>query len=181
MLPGEPLRVAIDIPINTMFYKTRTGQFITGWKRLAYADVERVEDLSPEQRFELAGAYWISPHAFSHHPIPPDFLRLFSRLWQDGLDERMQLPFHDHGSPVSLRAIDRARIPVAGFYGGEDAMIPARTADVLARLLGPRYRHVVHARAGHVSYIVMPAMWNRALPFAFKPNPIDVVLELVGA
>ena len=179
LLGGEPLRMAIDIPVNTLFYKTRTGQFLTGWKRRGYSAVERIEDLSPEQRLELAGAYWISPTTFSRHPIPPDFLRTFSRLWQEGLGDDLVLPLRYHGAPVSLRAIEqRTRIRIAGFYGGEDRLIPASTADVLMRAMPRRYTHTVHAGAGHVSYIVVPAMWDSSLPIAFKPGPIDLALEL---
>ena len=181
-LHGEPLRLAIDIPISTFFYKTRTGQFLTGWKRREYAEVERIEELTAEQRMELAGAYWISPRTFSNNPIPPDMLRLFTGLWQRGLDADLTLPCRYRGEQLSLRRIvDRTRIQLVGFYGGEDRLIPQETAALLQRHLGPRYRHVVHAGAGHVSYIVVPALWDTRLPYAFKPNPIDLALELFQA
>jgi hypothetical protein len=172
------LRLAIDIPVNTYFYKTRAGQFLHGWKRHEYAEVESVEDLKPDQRLELAGAYWISPRTFSRHPIPADFLRLFTRLWQEGLDEDLKLPCTIGGQQLSLRTIvEQTQIQLVGIYGGEDRLIPEQTARILERTVGERYTHVVHPKVGHVTYIVVAAMWNKALPFAFKPNPIDVVLE----
>lgn len=178
-LQGAPLRIAIDIPISTFFHKTRTGQFLTGWKRHDYAAVEKVEDLDPAQRLELAGAYWISPRTFAHHPIPGPVLRSFVQLWNEGLGPGLELPMSYRGELIRLqRIVDSTRIRVAGFYGGEDRMIPDATAGVLRRAFGDRYTHVVHRKAGHVSYIVVPAMWNTKLPFAFKPNPIDVALGL---
>ena len=177
-LHGEPLRLCLDIPIGTFFHKTRTGQFLAGWKRREYADVERVEDLTPEQRMELAGAYWISPRTFSHNPIPGDLLRLFTALWRQGLGEDLMLPWRYNGKQLTLRTIlEQTRIRLVGFYGGEDQLIPQETAAVLQRAMGARYLHVVHAGAGHVSYIMVPALWNSQLPFAFRPNPIDVALE----
>lgn len=176
---GTALRLAIDLPVNTLFYKSRTGQFLTGWKRRDYAEVVRVDQLTPEQRLELAGAYWISPKTFSRHPIPAELLRLFTRLWQEGIDDDLALPASYRGTPLTLRTIaERTSIRVAGFFGGEDRLIPEQTGAVLARGLGERYTHVVHPKAGHVSYIVVPAMWNPKLPFAFRPNPIDVALQL---
>jgi hypothetical protein len=176
-LQGAPLRIAIDIPISTFFHKTRTGQFLTGWKRQDYADIEKVEDLNPAQRLELAGAYWISPKTFAHHPIPAPILRSFVQLWDKGLGPDLELPTAYKGEPIRLgRIVEKTRIRVAGFYGGEDRMIPDATADVLQDAFGDRYTHVVHEKAGHVSYIVVPAMWSPKLPFGFKPNPIDVAL-----
>lgn len=177
-LHGEPLRLAIDIPISTFFYKTRTGQFLAGWKRQDFAAVEKIEDLSPAQRMELAGAYWISPRTFANSPIPNELLRLFATLWNDGLDEELSLPCRYRGEQLTLRTIrDKTDIALVGLYGGEDRLIPQETGAILQRIFGDRYRHVVHEGAGHVSYIVVPALWDSRLPHAFRPNPIDAALE----
>jgi poly(3-hydroxyalkanoate) synthetase len=81
------------------------------------------------------------------------------------------------GRTVSLAALrDHTQMPVLGFYGGRDPVVPDATAHVLGSMLGARYTHVVHSQAGHISYVLSPKLWNPTAPSAFVPNPIDLML-----
>jgi len=178
-VPGASLQTGMDIPLGSLFYKSPLGRFATGWKQQACAGISRAEQLDGSQRRELAGAYWISPDNARLCPMPADVTGFTTRLWVDGIDESLELPYRYRGSQLSLRTIvEQTGIQLAGFYGGKDLVVPESTARILQRTMGQRYTHVVHPRAGHISYVMSPKIWSADHPAALEPNPIDLVLEL---
>ncbi len=176
---GDSLRASMDIPLGTFFAKTPLGCFMRGWKKRDFSRVQTAADLTAAQRRELAGAYWISPDNCRRFPIPLAQAQLSARLWTQGLDERLLLPLTYRGRPLSLHAIaQQTEIPLVGFYGGKDLVVPEQTAHVLRAALGQRYTHVVHPQAGHISYVLSPELWDPQTPGAFDPNPLQLVLSL---
>lgn len=178
-VPGTSLQTNMDIPLRSLFFKSHLGRFAMGWKQQQYARISRVEQLDAAQRKELAGAYWISPEHARRSPMPGNLTRFTTRLWLKGIDESLALPYRYNGRPLSLRAIlDETGIQLAGFYGGKDRVVPESTAHILRDTMGKRYTHVVHPRAGHISYVLSPEVWSPEHKYALDPNPIDLVLEL---
>ena len=179
---GDDLRTGLDIPLGAVVYKSPLGRFATGWGNPVYAYLDRVEDLDLAQRRELAGAYWISAQNSRRSPMPLDLVRFFGRLFREGIDNDLTIPATYRGAPLSLRAVaERTSIRVVGFYGGRDLVVPDVTAGPLARALGARYTHVVHPRAGHISYVLSPELWDPGHPRALDPSPIDLMLALHAA
>lgn len=177
IVPGDAIRQGLDLPIGAFFPKTPFGQFMAGWKNKAYAEVRTVSDLTPAQRRELAGAYWISPENCRRYPMPADLVNLSNRLFSTGVGEDLTLPIEHEGRPLNLRTIvDKTSIRLFGFYGGRDLLIPEATGRVLMAL-GPRYTHVVHEKAGHISYVLSPEIWKPGARNVLQPNPIDLMLE----
>jgi len=178
-LPGDTLRLGMDIPIGANFPKTPLGRFIAGWKNRVYADIESVEELEPRQRKELAGAYWISPDNCSRFPLPVDLVRFSSGLFMEGINDDLSIPFSYRGEQISFRdVVEQTDIQMAGFWGGKDVVVPSSTGDVLARNLPDRYTQVVHPNAGHISYVLSRSIWNPEHKYALDPNPIDLIMEL---
>ena len=180
-VPGEAIGASMDLSLGALFDKTPGGRFAAGFRDGAWANVRRIGDLSPAQRKDLAGAFWISPQGAARQPMPLDVIDLSSGLWRAGIKDG-RIPAAYHGKPLDLKAIrDRTQIKVVGFYGGKDDVVNQETADPLKQILGPRYTHVVHPGAGHISYVLSPERWKPGNQKAFAPNPIDVMLGLHGA
>jgi len=149
-----------------------------GWKQEDYARISRVDQLSPAQRKELAGAYWISPENARRSPMPSDVTNFTTQLWVHGIDESLEVPYRYRGEQLSFRTIvEKTGLEIAGFYGGRDRVVPEKTAHIM-KTLGDRYTHVVHPKAGHISYVMSPEIWNPSHKYALDPNPIDLVLQL---
>lgn len=176
-VPGDNLRAGIDIPLGAFFGKSALGRFATGWERAALGGITSIDDLDPAQRLELALAYWISPENCKRHPMPLDVVRPFLRLFIDGIERDLTVPATYRGRPLRLTTIlEETGIQLAGFYGGKDPVVPNSTAQVLVEAMGDRYTHMVHDKAGHITYIICPQLWNAGLPVS--PNPLEVALEL---
>jgi hypothetical protein len=179
-LQGLELWAGLDTSLDNVFTKTPMGRFASGWKKPAFARVQAISDLDPLQRFELAGAYWISLANAERWPIPVEQVRLAFRLYDKGVSEADggYLGFGYRGTPVRIAAIaEQSRLRVTSIFGGQDKLVPEECGLVLGRLLGSRYRQITHPTAAHVSYVCFPAQWDRAHPHAFLPNPVDVILE----
>jgi len=178
---GDSLRITQDLALKGFFAKTPLGRFVSGWKKPEYAAVATIDDLTPEMRKDLAGAYWISPENCRRWPVPLDLSRFSAGLFTHGVDEKGALPASYHGRPISVAdGAQGTRLQFVGFYGGKDALVPDATADVLKRELGERYTHVVHPGAGHVSYVFSRKAWDPANPKGLTPNPVDALLEAYG-
>lgn len=181
-VPGDSMRTGMDLSLKTTFHKTPLGYFAAGWAQKAFGAARSIDELTPAQKRELAGAYWISPDNANRFPIPVDLARFATALFRQGIAKDGTLPWSYAGQPLSLQTLrGRTTLPVVGFYGGRDSMVPDRTAYVLLNVLGPRYRHVVHPQAGHVSYILSPRMWDPKDKRGLQPNPIDVLLAMTSA
>lgn len=179
-VPGDAMRLSLDLALRKNFLKTPFGRFVDGWNQSDLSGVRSVEELTPVQRKVLAGAYWISPANANRFPIPSDMSRYANRMFAKGLSPRGDLPWSYRGTQLSLMDfVTQTTIPVVGFYGGTDPVIPDRTAYPLMTLLQDRYRHVVHPNAGHISYVFSAKQWDAGHPAAFKPNPVDVILQAI--
>jgi hypothetical protein len=179
-VPGDAMRTGLDLSLRTTFHKTPLGYFVAGWSQKDLGAAKSLGDLSPTQRRDLAGAYWISPDNANRFPIPVGLSSYATALFRKGVAKDGAIPHAYRGQPLSLQAIrDRTTMPLFGFYGGRDVMVPDRTAYVLLSLLGERYHHVVHPLAGHISYVLSPRMWKPSDPRGLRPNPIDVLLAAV--
>ncbi len=178
---GDNLRTTQDLALNGFFAKTPLGRFATGWKRPEYAAVDGVASLTPEQRKDLTGQYWISAENCRRWPVPVDLSRYSANLFTRGVTSEGVLPGSYQGRPLSIAdALANTSLQFVGFYGGKDVLVPESTAEVMKRILGDRYTHVLHPDAGHVSYIFSPKLWDPANPKGLKPNPVDVLLEAYG-
>jgi len=176
-MPGDTMRLSLDLALKKNFLKTPFGRFVEGWNQSDLAGIKKVEDLSPVQRKMLVGAYWISPANGNRFPIPVDLSRFANEMFAKGLSPKGDIPYTYRGRALSLADfVTRTSIPVLGFYGGTDPMIPDRTGYALMNLLQDRYRHVVHPNAGHISYVFSTKQWDPGHPKAFRPNPIDAIL-----
>jgi hypothetical protein len=175
---GQDLRVGMDIPLGAVLYKSAFGRFVSGWGSPVYAHLSSTDELDPMQRREMAGAYWISPENAKRFPMPVDLVRCFVRLFREGVDEDLVVPATYKGKSITLkRILDETGIHLVGFYGGKDRVVPESTARVLQWGMGDRYTHVVHKRAGHISYVLSPEQWNPRHPHAFEPNPLELLLS----
>ena len=178
VIPGEGLGVGLDMPLGTLFHKTPLGQFRAGFDQPDYADVKGVESLTPQQRRELAGAWWISHQNSQRFPMPVDLVAFATALFSRGIGEDGSIPYGYKGKGLSLRDIaEQTRLKLFGFYGGRDVMVPDKTAGCMTKVFGERYKHVVHPQAGHIGYVLSPRAWDPSHPKAFKPNPIDILLS----
>ncbi|HNS98648.1 MAG TPA: hypothetical protein PLJ27_19400 [Polyangiaceae bacterium] len=181
-VPGDSMRISLDLALKKNFVKTPMGQFFDGWNQAELAHVRRMEDLSAGQRKMLAGAYWISADNGNRFPIPVDLSRYATAMFVEGISKQGDIPFRYQDKPLSLSGfLSRTSMPVIGFYGGTDPMIPDRTAFILMDLLKERYQHVVHPNAGHISYVFSASQWEKGHKRAFRPNPIDVLLTATGS
>ncbi|HEY3447028.1 MAG TPA: hypothetical protein VGK67_11720 [Myxococcales bacterium] len=179
-LSGVEMWAGLDTGLKNVFSKTPLGRFASGWKKPGFAKVQTLSDLDPMQRFELAGAYWISVHNADRFPIPVELVRLALHLYDKGASEADggDLGFTYKGKPVKLANIaQNSQLRMTAFFAGLDKLVQEESGHVLAKLLGPRYRQLTHPTAAHVSYVCFPALWNPAHPKAFLPNPVDVILE----
>ena len=181
-VPADQTRLGIDLALRAVFFKTVLGYLSVGWHRTDLAAVRDATDLTPGQRRDLAGTYWVSPACCRRYPVPVGISRATSALFTHGIARDGTLPWTVGGRPLSLRALaERTKLRVLGFYGGRDSVVPDSTAHVLMPLLGDRYTHVVHPEAGHISYVLSPRLWGSEHPLALSPNPIDLLLEACAA
>ncbi len=179
-LSGVEMWAGLDTGLKNVFAKTSLGRFASGWRKPGFAKVRTISDLDPLQRFELAGAYWISVHNAERFPIPVELVRIAVHLYDRGVSEADggDLGFEYKGRPVKLADLAaESKLRVTAFYAGQDKLVQEESGHVLGKILGPRYRQLTHPTAAHVSYVCFPAMWNPAHPKAFTPNPVDVILE----
>ncbi|ACY17935.1 hypothetical protein [Haliangium ochraceum] len=180
-VPGASVQTGLDMSLGALFAKSRIGYFSAGWNRVDLAEVASAGDLTPEQQRDLAGTYWVSRECSARFPVPVGIARFTSALFKDGVSADGTMPYPVHDKPVTLAAIrDQTSMPVIGIFGGRDPVVPDDTAHILASLLGDRYTHVLHPRAGHISYVLSAAAWNRDSPRGMQPNPIDLMLEKAG-
>lgn len=176
-VPGESIQIGLDMPLGALFLKSQLGYFSTGWNRTDLARVASPAELTPAQRRDLAGAYWVSTDCSKRFPVPVGIARFTSALFRDGVAADGTLPHPVQGRAVSLAALrDQTSLRVLGFYGGRDPVVPDATAQILITLLGSRYTHVIHPQAGHISYVLSPKLWDAGAPRALAPNPIDLIL-----
>jgi hypothetical protein len=176
-LRGLEMWAALDTSLKNVFSKTALGRFATGWKKPAFSKVRFLADLDPKQRFELAAAYWISVKNAERFPLPVDLVRRASWLYDKGVGENGELGFEYQGEPVTLKTIaDKSSIRLTAFFAGLDPLVQGESGHVLKKFLGDRYQQITHPTAAHVSYICFPMQWNAALPGAFLPNPLDVLI-----
>lgn len=179
---ADSMRFSLDLGLKTLFHKTPLGHFSAGWAQTGYAKVHNIADLDATQRRDLAGAYWISAESARRFPIPVGLARFASKLFTKGISKQGDIPFAYKGTPLSFQTIlQRTKLPLIGFFGGRDAMVPNKTAYGVMAAMGPRYTHVVHPNAGHISYILSPKSWLASNPKGLKPNPIDLLLEKAAA
>jgi len=176
-LRGLEMWAGLDLSLKNIFVKTWVGRFASGWKNPAWANVRTVADLAPMQRFELAGAYWISVDNARRFPLPVDLVRKAMHLYDKGVGADGLLGAKYRGRDIGIADLAReSSLRVVSFFGGQDKLVQEESGAVLKSHLGPRYRAIVHPAAGHVSYICFPSQWSSASPKAFAPNPIDVLL-----
>ncbi len=176
-LNGVEMWAGLDMSLKAIFIKTSLGRFASGWKNRAWAAVHEVKDLAPQQRFELAGAYWISVPNADRFPIPIDLVRLAIASYDRGIGPDGDLHLRYRGQPLNLKAIaEGSSLKLTGIYGGQDKIVQEDTGHVLKQIFGDRYAHHVNPTAAHVSYICVPIQWRPGLPTSFLPNPIDEVL-----
>ncbi len=174
---ADAMRFSLDLGLKTLFHKTPLGHFSAGWAQTGYAKVRTIGDLDATQRRDLAGAYWISAESARRFPIPVGLARFASKLFTKGISKQGDIPFSYKGSPLSFQTIlARTKLPLIGFFGGRDPMIPDRSAYVVMPVMGDRYTHVVHPNAGHISYILSPKSWAPGNPKGLSPNPVDLLL-----
>lgn len=175
---GDDLRTGLDLSLGSFFHKWPIGRFTAGWHSGEYARVETVEDLSPSQRKELAGGYWISPHNSRRFPMPVDLSSFASRLWTRGIVDDHEIPYTYKGERLSLETLRaKTQLEVIGFYGGRDVVVPDATAQAMQKTLKRRYTHVVHPKAGHISYVLSPETYNADHRHALDPNPVELALS----
>ena len=176
---GVGMQTGLDLALGSLFVKTPFGRFSAGWGQPKWAEPKSPADLTPDQRRELVGAWWVSPENADRYPISTGLVRFENAVFKKGVSANGDLPWSSAGSTLSLRDVARrTSLRVAGIFGGRDVVVPDRTAYVLKTLLGDRYRHVVHPNAAHVSYIFMPAQWDRSSPWRFDPSPLDVIASI---
>jgi len=176
-VPGDSLRVGLDLALGTVLMKTPMGYMTAGWMRDDLGKVKTAADLTPEQRRDLAGAYWISPDSARRFLVPTDMVRYTNKMFTEGIAPDGTLPWTFEGRPLSLGDVaKKTSIRVYGFFGADDPMVSERTAHVLMNVFGKRYQHVVHYNAGHVSYVLSPKQWKVGGPRSFNPNPVDLLL-----
>ena len=177
-VPGDAMRVGLDLSLGAVYHKSPLGYFTAGWLRNGFANVRSASDLDARGRRELAGAYWISPESARRFPVPTGIGRFTTRMFQEGIADDGTLPWTRDGQTLSLRTlVEDTDLKVFGFYGGRDEVVPDATAHCLLDILGDRYTHVVHPRAGHISYVLSPGGWYRDGKRPLHPNPIDLLLE----
>lgn len=181
-VPGESIQTGLDMSLGALFFKSHLGYFSAGWNRTDLARVNSAAELTPSQRRDLAGAYWVSADCSKRFPVPVGIARFTSALFKHGVAPDGTLPYPVLGRTVSLAALrDQTRLRVIGFYGGRDPVVSDATAQILITLLGSRYTHVIHPQAGHISYVLSPKLWETGSPRALSPNPIDLLLAAGNA
>lgn len=176
-VPGWSLQTGLDLGLKNLFPKTPFGRFSAGWNDPAWTMPKTAAELTPAQRMQLVGAYWISPESCDDWALPIDLVKFAVAVFTKGITPAGEIPWSVRGQALSLRTVaERTKLRVLGVYGGRDLMVPDRTAYVLKGVFGDRYTHVVHPSAGHVSYIFSPRMWDRTSPYRFDPDPIDLMM-----
>jgi hypothetical protein len=178
IVPGDATQMGIDLPLKALFYKTVLGTFSAGWQRGDFADAMGADDLDERQKRDVAGAYWVSPDCSRRYPVPIDIARYTSDLFTDGLSPDGSMPFVYRGKKLSLAEYAKTtKMRFIGFFGGTDPVVPEATGHVFKEILGDRYIHVVHANAGHISYILSPRMWDPDYKKPLEPNPVDLICK----
>jgi len=180
-VPPDMQRVGLDLTLGAVMAKSAFGYFTTGWMRHDLARAKTAADLTPQQRRDLAGAYWISPDSARRFPVPVDVSRYTSRMFSEGVAPDGRMPWTFEGRPLSLGdTAAKTHIRAIGIFGAEDPVIPDRTGHVMMQIFGDRYQHVVHPGIGHISYVLTPRAWQPG-PRGMRPNPVDLILAAAGA
>lgn len=181
-VPGDATRMGLDLTLRTLFYKTRFGYFMAGWNQDAYANVKGMSDLDPAQRLHLAGAYWISPDNANRFPLPVGLVGLAKELFTKGIAPNGDIPGEYKGETLRFHDVaEKTTMPIIGFYGGIDRVVPDKTAYILQAIFGERYTHVVHPNAGHISYVLAPKLWEAGFARGLKPNPLELIASKIQA
>jgi|GEM_PF-438274 len=182
VVSGDSLRRTQDIALRGFFPKTKFGRFITGWKAKDYANVNSIEDLTPAQRKDLAGAYWISAENCNRYPVPVDLARYSARLFRIGIADNGDLPYTYKGKKLSFADLyKKTGLKLIGFYGAKDRLVPHQTAEILNKIFKDRYIHIVHENAGHISYVLSPEVWDKNNKKALVPNPIEEIVRVYNS
>lgn len=170
---GDSARINLDLALGSVFHKTPIGYFSVGFLGDGVGQARTLDELDAQGRRELAGAYWISPEAGRRWPIPADIARFTTGLFTAGLGRDGELGWRGpDGEELTLRTVaEQTDLRIYGFYGGKDLVVPDSTAHPLFDLFGDRYTHVVHRRAGHISYVLSPRSWRSGPPKGLSPNP----------
>ncbi|TNF28930.1 MAG: hypothetical protein EP329_16880 [Deltaproteobacteria bacterium] len=175
-VPPDMQRVGLDLTLGAVMAKSSFGYFTAGWMRDDLARVKTMEDLTPQQRRDLAGAYWISADSARRFPVPVDVSRYTSKMFSDGVAPDGRMPWSFEGRPLSLGDVAaKTTIRTIGVFGAEDPVIPDRTGHVMMQIFGDRYQHVVHPGMGHISYVLTPRAWQQGAR-GMQPNPVDLIL-----
>lgn len=181
-VPADTQRIGLDLTLGAVMMKSAFGYFTAGWLRDDLARVKTAADLTPAQRRDLAGAYWISPDSARRFPVPVDVSRYTARMFSEGVTPDGKMPWTFEGRALSLGDLaTQTQIRSVGFFGSEDPVIPDRTGHVMMQILGDRYQHVVHVGMGHISYVLTPRAWQKGKPGAMTPNPVDAMLAAARA
>lgn len=181
-VPADTQRIGLDLTLGAVMMKSVVGYFTAGWLRDDLARVKTAADLTPAQRRDLAGAYWISADSARRFPVPVDVSRYTAKMFSVGVMPDGAMPWTFEGRPLSLGDVAaKTSIRSVGFFGAEDPVIPDRTGHVMMQILGERYQHVVHPGMGHISYVLTPRAWQAGKAGAMKPNPVDVILASARA
>ena len=182
VVTGDSLRRTQDIALRGFFPKTKFGRFVTGWKAKEYSNVKKIEDLTPAQRKDLAGAYWISAENCNRYPVPVDLARYSARLFRIGIADNGDLPYTYKGKKLSFADLYKnTSLKLIGFYGAKDRLVPHQTAEILKKIFKDRYFHIVHENAGHISYVLSPEVWDKNNKKALIPNPIDEIVRVYNS
>lgn len=177
VIKGDNLQRTIDVAKKSFFEKTPIGRFFHGWKSGSFANVEKVEDLDPKLRMDIAGTYWISPFNAGLFPVPVSLSHFSTMIFTVGVNKEGVLPVRYKGKQLSFANLKNSGIRFLAFYGDMDAMVPHSTAEFLKDLLGNQVEIIVHEKTGHVSYILSPNRWDESNEKAFKPGIISTMLK----
>ena len=176
-VPGDSLRIGLDMSLGALYHKTRLGYFNTGWLRPDLLAAQQVKTLSTRHKRDLAGSYWVSPESARRFPVPVDITKFTNALFTEGISPQGDLPWSYKGNKLTLADVaEKTTFPIAGFFGELDEIVPPQTAHILPHIFGDRYTHVVHPKLGHISYILSPAKWKKGHARSLDPNPVDIMM-----
>lgn len=177
---GRTISQVLDTVQQRNFEKTPMGALVHGWKNKEYAKVEKIEDLTPRQRSELAAWYWLSLEHGSYYPLSQDLYRFFTPLFAQGVSQEGVLPCAYKGKTLNLNDLKKTKVKVLTFLGGSDHLVDPHTADILKTILGKNCENVIHEKTGHVAYIFNPSRWRSDDKRAFKPDIIATIFSKIG-
>ena len=180
-VPGDNVRFGLDLTLKSNFQKTLAGNMFTGWLRTDFANVKSLDELSPVQKRDLAGIYWISTHAAKRFPQPVDIMQFSKSLFAKGIARNGDLPYLYKGRKLNLKELaDNTTFDYFSFFGGKDPVVLDTTGHCMYAFFGKRYHHTVHHAAGHISYVLSPKMWDTSKPNHMDPNPIDLITQSIN-